>query len=205
MDDLQGRLVQLIGQWRKTSALGNKAKLIQKILSMMEQSGKIWRAPGVPRELYEEALHNNWLWFMENLANYDINKSTVMYWFNQYLKYEISNLRKKVKPWYPIDENTMGSHDDKDNSFQSNLDRIQRCIDKHQSQLRQRSMRGRTDVSCDRILTALLERVEQAPSSEALSDIFAQLATDWQIDRTAFRRFCSCSCFKLLRTLCPPE
>ena len=78
-------------------------------------------------------------------------------------------------------------------------------------------MRGRTDVSCDRIMAALLERVGQASSSntlsdsnalsdsEALSDIFAQLAADWDLDRDAFRRFCSSSCFKLLRQLYSPQ
>ena len=62
-DDLQSRLERLIQQWRGATAPGSKAKLLQQILSTMDRSDKLWRGPGVPRDLYEEALQNNWLWF----------------------------------------------------------------------------------------------------------------------------------------------
>lgn len=215
-DDLQSKLEQLINQWRGAMAPGPKAKLLQQILSAMDRSGRLWRGPGVPRDLYEEALQNNWLWFTEHLAEYDPAQATVMHWFNQYLKWSISDLQRRrtredKRRWQFQPDGAISTVEDlaappveepeEAADFQSSLKRMKHCVSDHQRQLRRRSMRGRADVSCDRIMTALLERVEQAPSSEALSDIFAQLATDWQLDRDSFRRFCSSSCFKLLRQL----
>ena len=226
MDDLQNKLEKLIEQWRKTSHPGLKAKLIQEILSTMQKSGKIWRAPGVSRELYSEALHDNWLWFTKNLNQYDPTRASVMVWFNRYLEWAISNLirlevKDREKRWNPPinDDGTPRSvenisqeqlavdarHEPAGQGFHTSLNRLKRCVACHQPQLRQRSMQKRNDVSCDRIVAALLERVEQAPSSAALSDIFAQLAAEYQLDRQAFRRFCSTSCFRLLRQLCPRE
>lgn len=226
MDDLQNKLERLIEQWCKTSHPRLKAKLMQEILSTMQQSGKIWRAPGVSRELYNEALNNNWLWFTQNLNQYDAARASVLVWFNRYLKWKISNLiRAEVKDrknrWNPPinDDGTPRSVEDIGHGqlavdawrepagpdFHTSLNQLKRCVACHQPQLRQRSMQKRNDVSCDRIMTALLERVEQAPSSAALSEIFAQLAAEYQLDRHAFRRFCSTSCFRLLRQLCPRE
>ncbi|MEM9267204.1 MAG: hypothetical protein AAGA46_16935 [Cyanobacteria bacterium P01_F01_bin.13] len=217
--DLQDRLKQLIDRWRETSAIGPKAKLLQQILSTMEQSGKIWRAPGVSRDLYEEALQENWLWFTTKLTRYDSDKASVMHWFNQYLKWKISDLidkqiREEKRRWKPApnEDGRLPTVEDLSHEhtaavavgFKVNLNRMKACVSHHHHQLRRRSMRGRADVSCDRIMAALLERVEQSAASEDLSDIFAQLAADWHLERDSFRRFCSSSCFKLLRQLCQP-
>lgn len=216
-DDLQSRLEQLIEQWHRATAPGPKAKLLQQILSTMDRSGKLWRGPGVARDLYEEALQNNWLWFTTHLNEYDPTQATVMHWFNRYLKWSISELQRQrtredkyryqPRPDGAISsvENLAVPEPEESEDFQTSLKRIKCCVADHQRQLRRRSMRGRTDVSCDRIMAALLERVEQASSAEALSDIFAQLAADWQLDRDTLRRFCSSSCFKLLRQLCQPN
>ena len=53
-DDLQRQLEPLIERWRHETSVGPRAKVLQQILSAMNRSGKLWRGPGVPRELYIE-------------------------------------------------------------------------------------------------------------------------------------------------------
>lgn len=220
-DDLQPQLEALIEQWRRSAAPGPKAKLLQQILSAMDRSDKLWRGAGVPRDLYEEALQNNWLWFTTNLAKYDPSRATVMHWFNQYLKWSISELQRKQarehkRRWQPQAEGAVTSVEDLAappisseglEEFSKSLKRVKDCVSDHQRQLRRRSMQGRPDVSCDRIMAALLDRIEQTAVTQAADpgDMFAQLAADWQLDRDVFRRFCTSSCFKLLRQLYTPQ
>lgn len=216
VDDLQNRLQHLIGQWRAASDHRQKAKLQQRLLSSMDQSSRIWQSPGTPRDLYEEALQENWLWFIDNLANYDSSRASVMVWFNQRLTWRISDLqrqryREAQKLWQPVPNiegqvltvedlsSEYSQQSSSSNAFQIRLSYLKRCVGDHQQQLRRCAMRDRPDISCDRILAALFEQVDQAPSSTALSDVFAQVAARWQVDRNAFRRFCSSSCFKLVR------
>lgn len=199
MDELQSQLELLIEQWRQAISAREKAKRLQMIVSLMSRSEKLWRGgSGTSRDVYQEALQNNWTWFIANLANYDSSRATVMHWFNAYLKWKILDLQKPTK------SSKIDLYESSESSgFSTSFNQMKRCIHGHQPQLRRHAMQKRIDVSCDRIMAALLERVEQAPSSQALSEIFAELANEWQLERDAFRRFCTTSCFQLLQKICP--
>lgn len=74
-----------------------RQKRLNLIIAKMQRSTQIWKAPNVPRDDYQEALQQTWLWFCENLDRYDPSKAGVMTWFNNNLRFKILNRWQEIQ------------------------------------------------------------------------------------------------------------
>jgi hypothetical protein len=59
----------------------------------VQQSRKLWGAPGVAPELYAEALSGLWLYVLKNLHKYDADRGSVLTWMNNRLKWDLKTLQ----------------------------------------------------------------------------------------------------------------
>ena len=66
---------------------------LTRLVRAIERSGKIWKDSSPD---YEDALQKTWLYFCLKLSAYDPTKASVITWFNNYLKWRLSDLRSKT-------------------------------------------------------------------------------------------------------------
>ncbi|MGK7942252.1 MAG: hypothetical protein AB4062_19255 [Crocosphaera sp.] len=92
-------LEQLIQQAIKEEA-NSKAyqKLFTKIMSLMYQSGRIWKNySSLDEDSYHNALVTTWKWLRIKLHNYDPEKGNIYSWFNTKLRYSFKDECNKEK------------------------------------------------------------------------------------------------------------
>jgi hypothetical protein len=68
-----------------------------RFVRLVQQSGKLWRAPGVDREIYYDVLSNVWVYVLENFHKYKPELGAVMTWINNRLKWDIKTAQ--IKSW----------------------------------------------------------------------------------------------------------
>jgi hypothetical protein len=66
-----------------------------RFVQLVQKSGKLWRAPGVDRELYADVLSNLWIYVLENFHKYKPELGGVMTWINNRLKWDIKTAQSK--------------------------------------------------------------------------------------------------------------
>jgi hypothetical protein len=66
-----------------------------RFVRLVQQSGKLWRAPGVDRDLYEDVLAGVWGYVLENFHKYKPELGAVMTWINNRLKWDIKTAQSK--------------------------------------------------------------------------------------------------------------
>ncbi|MBG0744670.1 MAG: sigma-70 family RNA polymerase sigma factor, partial [Cylindrospermopsis raciborskii KL1] len=75
-----------------------QSKTIGAIMVMMDLSGAIYGKTLFP-QYYEDALQINNIWFYENFVkSYNPDLSSIISWFNQYIKYKILDLIRRERP-----------------------------------------------------------------------------------------------------------
>ncbi len=74
-----------------------RQRLVTQIIRQMQQSGKIWRDYRIDADQYQEALQRTWVWFCQNLHNYDATQSSLMTWFNGTLQYRIKDVKREAQ------------------------------------------------------------------------------------------------------------
>jgi DNA-directed RNA polymerase specialized sigma24 family protein len=72
-------------------------RLLNQIIRQMQQSGKIWLDYRISPDYYQEALQQTWVWFCQNLDNYDPNQASLTTWFNCILKYRIKDVLRAAQ------------------------------------------------------------------------------------------------------------
>ncbi|BAZ21185.1 hypothetical protein NIES4073_20630 [Kalymmatonema gypsitolerans NIES-4073] len=74
-----------------------RQQLLNQLVYQMQQSGRIWRGWGsVSDEDYEDALQQTWLWFCQNLSQYNSEKGGVINWFNIHLKGRLLDIHRRI-------------------------------------------------------------------------------------------------------------
>ncbi len=104
MDSLDQRLQELLAQaCCHPTKTPERQKILTVFLVQVEKSGKLWRAAGVPRDLYNEALNETWLHLLNRIESYDRDRATVMTWINFHLKHKLMDLQAKK----PLEKETI--------------------------------------------------------------------------------------------------
>ncbi len=66
-----------------------------RFVRLVQKSGKLWRAPGVDRDLYHDVLAGVWSYVLENFHKYKPELGAVMTWINNRLKWDIKTAQSK--------------------------------------------------------------------------------------------------------------
>jgi hypothetical protein len=69
-----------------------RQQLLTQIVSEASRSGKLWRAPGLHRDDYDEALQQTWFYVCRRIDTYDPDQAGVMTWINSYLKWRVKDI-----------------------------------------------------------------------------------------------------------------
>jgi hypothetical protein len=69
-----------------------RQQLLTQIVSKASRSGKLWRAPGLHRDDYDEALQQTWFYVCRRIDTYDPDQAGVMTWINSYLKWRVKDI-----------------------------------------------------------------------------------------------------------------
>jgi hypothetical protein len=93
-DSLDRRLQELLAQACACPAESVARKqVLTQFVAVVEDSGKLWRGAGGDRDLYAEALNENWLYLLQRIESYDPGRATVMTWINFYLKNRLKDVQ----------------------------------------------------------------------------------------------------------------
>jgi hypothetical protein len=93
-DALDRRLQKLLAEACSCPAESVARKqVLTRFVAVVEDSGKLWRGAGADRDLYAEALNENWLYLLQRLESYDPGRATVMTWINFYLKNRLKDVQ----------------------------------------------------------------------------------------------------------------
>jgi hypothetical protein len=68
---------------------------VHQFVRLVQQSEKLWRAPGTDRDIYHNALSDVWFYVLANFHKYDPDRGTVMTWINNRLKWDIKTHQAK--------------------------------------------------------------------------------------------------------------
>jgi hypothetical protein len=69
-----------------------RQQLLTRIVGEAGRSGKLWRAPGLPQDDYDEALQQTWFYVCRRIEAYDPSQAGVMTWINSYLKWRVKDI-----------------------------------------------------------------------------------------------------------------
>ncbi|MFM2430418.1 MAG: hypothetical protein RLZZ511_1631 [Cyanobacteriota bacterium] len=70
-----------------------RRRLVNRFCLRVQQSRKLWGAPGVSPELYAEALSGLWLYVLKNFHKYEADRGAVLTWMNNRLKWDLKTLQ----------------------------------------------------------------------------------------------------------------
>lgn len=105
-EGLNERLIQLATEIKKhPKGSLKRQQLLNRLISQMQQSGKIWLGGEMNPQYYEDALQQTWFWFCKNIDNYDVSKASVITWFNNHLHYRLLDIRQQLA----IDKKTLAT------------------------------------------------------------------------------------------------
>jgi hypothetical protein len=121
-DPLDQQLRELI-----TAILGLQPKTPERrrqadrFVRLVQKSGKLWRAPGIDRELYNDVLSNLWIYVLESFHKYKPELGAVMTWINNRLKWDLKTAQSKA--WEELKRRLTDFGDDPDRSCR--IDRLE--------------------------------------------------------------------------------
>lgn len=76
-----------------------RQRKLNKIVRVVNKSGKLWRGTEEDKPYYNDAITNTWIYMCQNLENYDPNRgASFITWYNSYLKWRLYDL-KKNREW----------------------------------------------------------------------------------------------------------
>jgi hypothetical protein len=93
-DPLNQHLSALVIEARRHphGSLQRQQSLTQ-LISLIQQSGKLWNDHTSEMDDYNEALQQTWLYLCQSLDRYDPEKASLITWLNSYLKYRLMDRR----------------------------------------------------------------------------------------------------------------
>jgi hypothetical protein len=139
---------------------------VGEFVSLVQQSDKIWRAPGVERDLYSDVLSGVWEYVLKNFHKYDPDRGAVMTWINNRLKWDLKT--SQGKHWEDLGRRLSNfplGHED----AISWLDRLEAQADQglylkqacqywweHRAAAQAIHVQGRPDINCDALFQDML-------------------------------------------------
>ena len=205
MAEIEAEILQLIQETcQHPSGSLERQKGLNKLIMLIQSTGKILRGADVPEPDAEEALQETWWYFCRNLCEattakepYNPEKSNVTTWINNYLSYRLKDKRINLyaeKNQFP----TPFDNDEKDidpsdlipapQEPRPILDEIQEWLKTNYEQLRRIHIRQRPDVNCYVLISRRL------PPETAWTD----LSTEFDIPVATLSNFYQRQCFPRL-------
>jgi hypothetical protein len=200
---------QLLTYTRQQTPL-EQTKIINLILVMMDLSGEIYgKVRYAP--YYQDALQLNMIWFCENFVNgYNPDKSSVIYWFNQYQRYRILDLIKQQRPnVQSLDEPTgdpdidiIPSPEPKDfiKKVEEMLESVENCPNLPNSQCPLFIIRKYPNADCRSVLISVLKLLHTG-EKDTLGEVWKTLGGEYQIPSSSIKLFIRNECSKCINRL----
>jgi hypothetical protein len=181
MDDLNDQLGQWIqAAYQHSGGSPERRKLITRIISTMQRSGRIWRGHPDDHPYYEDALQKTWIWFTKNLCNFNPDQGTVLGWFNNALKYRLKD--EQIR-WFQEQKSIEPPYKGPDGEWREPIDRIPgvpepepildavlEWLEINRKELYGKYLRDRPKVNCYNLILHRLPLPESYMQWSALSD-----------------------------------
>jgi hypothetical protein len=170
-DDQLRHLIQETCGYPKDSL--NRKQGLNRIIYLMQKSGKIWRGGGsISLDDYEDALQQSWLFFCRNLCEavtanqpYNPEKASAIAWFNNHLKYRLKDAQQEVyrkeiywgkdkRVFSQVDKDTGELTDPIDNidappeNPPSMIEELQEWLESNKQKLSRIHLRDRPEINC---------------------------------------------------------
>jgi hypothetical protein len=181
-----------------------QTKIINWILVMMDLSGEIYgKVRYAP--YYQDALELTTIWFCENFVNgYNPDKSSVIYWFNQYQRYRILDLIRKKGPDKSLDDldDNIPSPEPKDfiKKVEEMLDAVENCPNLPNSQCPLFRIRKYPNADCRSVLISVLKLLHTG-EKDTLGEVWKTLGGEYQIPSSSIKLFIRNECSKCINRL----
>jgi len=194
---------QLLTYTRQQTPL-EQTKIINLILVMMDLCGEIYgKVRYAP--YYQDALQLNMIWFYENFVNgYNPDKSSVIYWFNQYQRYRILDLIRKKGPDKSLDDldDNIPSPEPKDfiKNVEEMLDAVENCPNLPNSQCPLFRIRKYPNADCRSVLISVLKLLHTG-EKDTLGEVWNTLGGEYQIPSSSIKLFIRNECSKCINRL----
>ena len=194
---------QLLTYTRQQTPL-EQTKIINLILVMMDLSGEIYgKVRYAP--YYQDALELTTIWFCENFVNgYNPDKSSVIYWFNQYQRYRILDLIRKKGPDKSLDDldDNIPSPEPKDfiKKVEEMLESVENCPNLPNSQCPLFIIRKYPNADCRSVLISVLKLLHTG-EKDTLGEVWKTLGGEYQIPPSAIKTFIRNECSKCINRL----
>jgi hypothetical protein len=167
------------------------------IISIMQNSGAIWRGTAAPED-YAEALSRTWIWFCENFHKYDYTKASFITWFNHKLSKVILDIISEPRPlplpeyWDPPDRKPPWIE------AQILSEQIVGLVSRDPgNELRNCRMRNNLNVTCQRLILAILQSQPTSPDIP-----WEALAHQFEVDRNCLLNFWTHTAFPCFKRFC---
>ncbi|MBD2196071.1 MULTISPECIES: hypothetical protein [Calothrix] len=201
MNDIPAR------QWlfAQLSQAENPERVKDFIIAMMKSSRLIWNGARISPDVYSEALSRTWVWFMENLGQYQPTTASFVTWFNQKLRWIIHDVirqkadeeRRRLNAVTDAEnhqwmEPPAPDPDRWDETIQEWLDLLQN----HPQAFKNCRMQSYPQVNCQILLIHILKVLQDSGNFS-----WNAIAQEYAIEPSALRRFCRTRCFSHLKQL----
>ncbi|MFN9174900.1 MAG: hypothetical protein ACK58N_10425 [Synechocystis sp.] len=212
--NLDERLLKLIQETcEKPPNTPARQRGLNKLVFLIQKSGKIYYNHQLSQVDYEDALQKTWLYFCRNLCeaitaknSYDANQGSILTWLNAYLKQRIKDAylanqaQMAMTDLSPLDsgENArnpienLPSPNYLTNNADQILQKIQQWLQSEKKRLRRIHIRDRAEINAHLLILRRLP-----PESTT----WQALAQEWNIPPSTLANFYQRRCLPLLREL----
>jgi len=171
---------------------GHAAKAL--IVDVMKCSRLIWRGGMVSPQVYDEAIAQTWVWFLDRLPTYDPERASFTTWFNNKLKWMILEESRRALP-LPEKTELYGMISHNSHAWENLLDEWVNLVQRDR-QLAQCRMQGNLHMSCQVLLLAILAALQAVGEFS-----WEAIAQHQNMDPAVLKRFCRRRCFARFKEL----
>jgi hypothetical protein len=177
------------------------------MIAMMKSSRLIWNGAKISTDVYSEALSRTWIWFMENLQQYNPEKASLVTWFNQKLRWTIQDVIQEKADEQKIRLNPSADGENHEwiyppapepDRWYETIHEWLELVENHPHVFKDCRMQSHPHVNCQVLLIHILKVLQDSGEFS-----WNAIALEYAVEPSALRRFCRTRCFPRFKQLLP--